>query len=271
MNLPELIEWLSKRAVAPNLAIYCDGFRQCVEALKSIQPLRDRVKVLEDQLRKAKNVMDGCLTYDPMVDKYKLKQYHAESVKPLRDRLAGKESAEPKETPTPMQQRMEQTMKDFEASPLANYPAQPTQPREEERKNWDEFHACFTGDCPHEDVNNCIAELRKAATEAGRESAQPVKSEELDKASNEFLRKLKISPDNVLRETTLAGDSFCEGWKERAARGPQGDVGALVEALKFFEGKAIGEIVDGKISLLEYGETASKALTSFEAGKGTKG
>lgn len=33
------------------------------------------------------------------------------------------------------------------------------------RKNWLEYHACFTGDCPHDDVQACIDELKKSAAE----------------------------------------------------------------------------------------------------------
>lgn len=35
----------------------------------------------------------------------------------------------------------------------------------DEDNSWLTVHACFTGDCPHLDVNDCIPKLRKAIEE----------------------------------------------------------------------------------------------------------
>jgi len=90
-----------------------------------------------------------------------------------------------------------------------------------ERQKWDEFHGCFTGDCPHGDVNDCIKALREAARESdftpqaeGTEfpedefwrSFQPDGGPAVDPSMTE-LRAARWGFDRALRSK---GDGFAE-------------------------------------------------------------
>ncbi len=33
---------------------------------------------------------------------------------------------------------------------------------------WSSFHGCFTGDCPHDNANDCVAAIREFHEELGR-------------------------------------------------------------------------------------------------------
>jgi hypothetical protein len=69
-----------------------------------------------------------------------------------------------------------------------------------ERQNWDEFHGCFTGDCPHDNVNDCIVALREAATEAGKErnSESPSVTSTKSAAEKAFLDTLVYGKGEIL-------------------------------------------------------------------------
>lgn len=73
---------------------------------------------------------------------------------------------------------------------------------------WIEFHACFTGDCPHDNVNDCIRDLRVASNDWESEllSVIATQEKEIERLKNQidpgiegqrlrFAAKLKVAID----------------------------------------------------------------------------
>ncbi len=116
------------------------------------------------------------------------------------------------------------------------------------RVQWDEFHACFIGDCEHGTANDCIPELRKAAKDS--DSRVTFDCEELLAMANSTtpytadafrcgIREAAVRsrPTAALREVLATNAALCrENYEVRMLYGNLQDrAQGLVYALKYYD------------------------------------